>query len=195
VAINEPVAGSFPWARFGALVAVVGMTALTFVSCGPINFKGHELARNLRPQNVEEELLGPMRGLTDAMRRAHPELEVEEPVDKSESATSKGKDEPLFEGSDRWLHFADLGALAMAVLALLLGARGGATTAIGVLGLALLVAFLVGFDGKLKPDKKDERAAMSMAGAGGITLEIGAFLALGGMLLVCVDGVRSARAR
>ena len=32
-------------------------TALTVASCGPINFKGHELVRNAKPENVSKELL------------------------------------------------------------------------------------------------------------------------------------------
>jgi hypothetical protein len=148
--------GPFPLVRLLALLAVVGMTALPFVSCGAIKFKGHELLRNAPPSEAD---IGLGKGLTK---------------------TTSSPDRKLFEDGDQWLWFTYLAAFVLAVVALATGGRGGSSRLLGLAGLAAVIAFLVGFNNLLgsqgSSSKGDEMIPVELKP--GITLEIGAYLTL-----------------
>ena len=150
--------GSIPWVRVLALLAVVAMTALPFVSCGPMKFQGHELLRNTPPSDSD---LGIGSG----------------PAPKSTSSDKK-----LFEGDNQWIWIAYAGGFGMAVIALFLGSRGKLSVLVGLLGLGAVIAFLVGFNNLLgskgdSSSKGDEIFSSKLKPS--LTLEIGAYLTLG----------------
>lgn len=166
--------GPFPLVRLLALLAVVGMTALPFVSCGAIKFKGHELLRNAPPSEAD---LG---------------------LDKSLTKTTSSSDKKLFEGGDQWLWFTYLAAFVLAVVALATGSRGGSSRLVGLAGLAAVIAFLVGFNNLLhgpkgNSSKGDDLIPVQLKT--GITLEIGAYLTLLSFAGIAAESVLMRRRR
>lgn len=165
--------GPFPLVRLLALLAVVGMTALPFVSCGAIKFKGHELLRNAPPSDADFGL------------------------DKSLTKTTSSPDKKLFEDGDQWLWFTYLAAFVLAVVALATGSRGGSSRLVGLAGLGAVIAFLVGFNNLLgskgNSSKGDELIPVQLKT--GITLEIGAYLTLLSFAAIAAESVLVRRRR
>lgn len=163
--------GPFPWVRLLALLAVVGMTALPFVSCGAIKFQGHELLRNAPPSMSELEF------------------------EKSPAKSASGADKKLFEGDDQWIWFAYLGAFVMAIVALGIGGRAATSGLVGLVGLGAVIAFLLGFNNLLgsKGDSSKGDELIPVKLKPGITLEIGAYLALLGFAGVAAQGFAGRR--
>ena len=158
---------SLPWVRLGALLVVLSMTALPFVSCGPLTFQGHELLRNTPPSDPD---LGLGKGLA-------PKVTTD--------------DKKLFDGDDQWIWFSYLAGFGLALAALFLGGRGAVSGLVGLLGLGAVIAFLVGFNNLLKlkgdaPSKTDTFLPGKMNP--GVTLELGAYLALGAFAGIAADG-------
>jgi hypothetical protein len=140
------------------------MTARPFVSCGPLDFQGHELLRN-KPPDLGSLKLG---DVPDRVGGGH------EVLPKT--------DDKVFKDKDAWLHWTYVAAFALGVAALL--CRRALLAVVALLGLAAVIAFLVGFNAALKRDDSPT----------GLSLEIGAILTLAGFAVATFDGVRQARA-
>src|SRR5438552_18430235 len=105
-------AAGFPFGTLCAVLAVVGLTALPFVSCttGPprlfaLEFKGHELLRNRVPDVLPD--------LTKT-------LEAEGGSHGAKGTLPLATRDALFTGGDSWLHWAYMAAVALAVVAVFL---------------------------------------------------------------------------
>jgi hypothetical protein len=165
------------FAKLGALVAIVGLTALPFASCGGVDFMGHELLRNKPPdtERVGKDLLGPMASF-GGERSVTPEVRPDS--------------ESLFEGDDRWLHWLYVGLAALALLALVLPARPGIAV-LGLLGAGGTVAFLHFFEKRLLAEAPKDGSSGD-AGAGlfrsmvSLGWEAGAYVTLAGFGLVAL---------
>jgi len=150
--------------RIAAAVAVLGLTAVSFVSCsaGPIKveFKGHEILRNVPP-------------------------------DVDGKSSKRDRDKSLFEDKDAWLHWVYIAATVAAVASVLVVRRAAVATA--VVGLVATIVFLIGFNATLTRElgekgKKDKDAP-------GMSLELGAYMALIGFAVCAGDGVAGSRRR
>jgi hypothetical protein len=163
-----------PLVRLGALVAVVGLTALPFASCAGIDFVGHEILRNEPPdgERVTKGALGPLA----------PEGG---PVPGAErSWTDVSPEGRLFDGGDRWLHWLYVGVVVLAVLALVLPARGVMHAVLAVLGIAGTVLFLESFERRLGAEDTGPASFLSAD----LRWEAGAYVTLAGFGLVLVAG-------
>ena len=179
---------SFPFGTLCAVLAVVGLTALPFVSCGIIDFKGHELLRNKPPDLAAGDLAKKLdlpEGLTSSNSPPPPSPGRPDglPEGKGWSTTHADRDQ-LFTGGDSWLHWVYLAALVLAAVAVFLPSRPRALTLVGVAGLAAVVAFLLGFNSMLGRESKE---GLSMS----IKLEMGAYLTLAAFAGIAIHGWRS----
>lgn len=149
--------------KLAALAALVGLTALPFVSCsaGPmkVEFQGHELLRNAPPAAPEG---GPSRSGSTA----------------------------LFDGDDRWLHVVYLLAVGAAVAGLVVARRPAVVVAAA--GLIATSAFLVGFRQKLRSGFEGGREISAKDGPS-MRLEVGAYVTLAGFVVGIVDARRRGR--
>lgn len=149
--------------KLSALAALVGLTALPFVSCsaGPmkVEFQGHELLRNVPPSAPEG---GPSRSGSTA----------------------------LFEGDDRWLHVVYLAAAGAAIAGLVVARR--LAVVVAAAGLIATVTFLVGFRQKLRSGFDGGRE-ISYKDGPSMNLEVGAYLTLAGFVVGIVDARRRGR--
>lgn len=149
--------------KLAALAALVGLTALPFVSCsaGPmkVEFQGHELLRNAPPSAPEG---GPSRAGSTA----------------------------LFDGDDRWLHIVYMIAVGAAIAGLVVARRTAVVVAAA--GLIATGAFLVGFRQKLRSGLDGGRAISSKDGPS-MNLEVGAYLTVAGFVVAIVDARRRGR--
>ncbi|MDJ0975137.1 MAG: hypothetical protein QNJ98_11800 [Planctomycetota bacterium] len=174
--------GGFPIGRIGALLTLVGMTALPFVSCGPIDIDGHEFLRNKTPDtsDLEGALNDSLGNLGGEGGESPFSITPTEP-----DASGEKKKEHIFEDDDLWLWFVYLGVFGLAVIGLLLPDGLKLSMLVGVLGMGGVVFFIDRFENMVF---KDSTEALGLGG--GFDWEVGAFLALGGFILVAVGGLR-----
>lgn len=150
--------------RVAAIVTVLGLTALPFVSCsaGPvkINFSGHEILRNV-PPSVDGKKV-------------------------------KDKDS-LFAGKDAWMHWTYVAATIAAILGLAVVRRTAIASAVA--GFILTVVFLVGFNSRIKSEVSGKSSKKAPKDDVGMTMEIGAYLALLGFAASAASGFSEVRRR
>lgn len=154
---EEGTAGSRPGrlppiGRILGGVAIVTMTLLTFASCGPLKFKGHNLLRN----RIDAEDMVSGFGLGGALEQVDPSGMLD---GQGEAQSKKSESKPMFEGKDSWLHWVYVAAFAMAVIALFVRAR--AHLVLGIVGLVLVAVFMVGFDNMFEREMDAEKGTPS----------------------------------
>jgi hypothetical protein len=108
-----------PIVKLAALAVIVGMTALPFVSCGPVNIAGHEILRNVPPDTGTEK----------SPEGAGP-FEVKRNADR------------LFDEKHAWLHWLYIGVLVVGALGLLVPAASRTPALLGAAGIAGTFLFL-----------------------------------------------------
>ena len=163
----------FPLAKLCALLAVVGMTALPFVSCGMIDFKGHELLRNKPPEMTSMDLSKTL-DLPGSEGASAPKPVV----------TEKEKRESLFTGGDAWLHWVYIAAFALAVAAVFVPGHSRFLAVLGIGGIAAVAAFVIGFDSMLG---REAEKGMKVS----VKMEIGAYATLAAFAGLSVIGIRA----
>lgn len=175
--------GGLPIGRLGGLLTLVGLVALPFVSCGPIDIDGHEFLRNKTPDTgeLETSMDEMMEGLGNSAGRDNPITLTP----NRDAEGSKAKREQLFEGKDLWLWYVYLGLAGLAVIGLLLPDGVRLAVGVGLLGIGGVVFFIDRFENMVFEDAKE-----AMAFGGGFSWEIGAFLAVGGFVLIAIGGLR-----
>ena len=174
--------GTFPIGRLGALLTIVGMTALPFVSCGPLDIDGHEFLRNKPPdtKDLEGALGEGLSGLGNSEGSENP-FSIVPSNSGSDGDASK---EQMFEGDKLWIWFVYLGTFGLAVIGLLLPDGLRISALVGALGMGGVVFFINRFENMVFED------ATEALGLGGFDWEIGAFLAFGGFILIGIGGLR-----
>jgi hypothetical protein len=108
-----------PIVKLAALAVIVGMTALPFVSCGPLNIAGHEILRNVPPDTG-----------TEKVGEGGGPLEVKRNRDR------------LFDEEHAWLHWLYIGVLVVGALGLLVPAASRLPALLGAAGIAGTFLFL-----------------------------------------------------
>ncbi|MGE0190667.1 MAG: hypothetical protein AB7T63_01380 [Planctomycetota bacterium] len=188
--------GNRSGARLFGLVVVVGMLFLPVMSCGMIEFQGHELARNKTPDgdamlagltqmNEQIERAGRKSGrLTDEdIAEIDADIERDMPVPRG-----SGSEQPktMFSGKHGWLHILYLGLLALGGIVLLLGPVAPARGAIGLVGLGGWLLFLTRFEAMFE----SEVPAIALT----LSWEAGAYVPLAAWCgLLLFGGFRNAR--
>jgi hypothetical protein len=169
------------WGRICAGAAVLALTLLTFASCGPLKFKGHNLLLNsIDASEVAGEMTKMASGLNEAMGNEG----VEKPAPKSEA-------KPIFEGGDRWLHFLYIGVVLCALLGVILPGR--TFLLLGIAGIVLTAVFMFSFDAwfsRQGEEGEDNPASAAMGTVMSLDWEVGAFVGLGGFLGLAIAGVQ-----
>ncbi|MCA9315931.1 MAG: hypothetical protein H6806_05700 [Planctomycetes bacterium] len=186
--------GNRAGARLFGLLILVGMLFLPVMSCGMIEFKGHELARNTTPDG--DAMLAGMTQLANQAKKtalksgrlseeeiaeldAEPDLPMPAGLDKESSKT-------MFSGKHGWLHILYIGLLVLGGLVLLVGPVAPARGVVGLLGLGGWLLFLTRFEAMFE----SEVPAIGMS----LSWEAGAYLALAGWCgLLVLGGFRNAR--
>lgn len=183
-------------ARLLGLVVIAGMLFFPVMSCGVIEFKGHDLASNSAPdmkgmtagleqlsKRVEERGRASGRLTDQDIAEIDAEVEREVPRPRGLEQAEPGV---MFSGSYGWLHVVYVALLGLGGLVLLVGPVAPARGVVGLLGLASWLLFLTRFESMLL----DEMGSL----AKNLTWKAGAYVPLAGWVgLLLLGGFRNAR--
>lgn len=145
--MTDGTGGGFPICKLGAVLIIVGMTALPFVSCGMLEIDGHHILRNKVPEFEEMESLG--NSFTNSMNKSLG-TQPGAPIDHNlKVEQSSDKPEALFEGGYLWLWFLYLGLFGMGIAGLFFRDQVKATLWMGIAGLVCVALWISQFEKSL----------------------------------------------
>lgn len=181
--------GKFPICKLGALLVIVGMTALPFVSCGMLEIHGHYVLRNKVPEFEELEQLG--KGFNNSLTESMNEslgAKPGDPIDHNlKVETTDTKPEALFEGGDLWIWFLYLGIFGLGVTGLFFRDRVKATAFMGVAGVIGVMVWIGQFENSLL--SRGDADAQMPSGFSVFETDTGAYMTYAGFLLFIVAAV------
>lgn len=181
-------------ARIGALIAILGVTVLPFVSCemagvSVISLKGHELMLDSPPdgKDLGEDLLRRM-GMDETMSPTPDPGTGAEPEVKITPTGSDRKMETLYKGN-RWVQFLLIGVFLLAVIGLIVGRGRGLLVTLGIAGILGVVFFIDRFNAGITDQMgKDSSAEKPKFSVTVFDYDLGAYLTMLGFGLMAVGG-------
>jgi hypothetical protein len=172
------------WGRILAGAAIVALTLLTFASCGPLEFQGHNLLLNrieIDGGDLTQNMGGMMGGVVpDEMKAAS-------------KAEGKSEAQPIFKGGDAWLHYLYIAVVLVAVVLLLAPMRTYA--ALGIAGFLLTVIFMFSFNNWFKGQGDADAEPNPLGASMSLDWEPGAWLTLLAFGAVAAIGLQYAKGR
>ena len=164
----------FPLGRMASLVVILALTVFPVVSCGPLEFQGHELLRNATPDTDT---------MDEMVSAGMPDFESMKGVSVTRTPRARQRTE-LFEGSEAWMHWLYVAVFLFALATLILPARARLKGWLAAAGAGGLLLFLSRFD---------TAVAKGAELPGGMSLfewESGAYVALVGFGYLVFEALR-----
>lgn len=173
--------GEFPIGKVLSFFVVLALTVMPVVSCGPINFKGHEILRNKVPD---------VTGLTDRVEQGFSQLSGAprgaEDAGRAKTTSRKPERDTLFPSGETWMWLLYITVFGAGVLSFFVPSGSRARAAVGLYGGVGFLIFLTRFQTALL-----EGADASAAGMSLITWDAGAYIGLVAFALIAFDGLRA----
>lgn len=192
--MSNGTGGGFPICKLGALLILVGMTALPFVSCGMLEIDGHHILRNKVPEFDELNEMGNSLGnaFTDAAKDAMgPDGTGPNgspiTINPTGAQASSDKPETLFEGGYLWLWFLYLGLFGMGIAGFFFRDEVKTTLWLGIAGLIGVFIWINQFEKSLL-SRSDGPSEMP-DGFSMFEADTGAYLTYVGFILFIVAAV------
>ncbi len=174
--------GEFPIGKVLSFFVVLALTVLPVVSCGPIDFKGHEILRNQVPD---------MTGLTDRVEESFRELSGAPSGAGDAGAarvtkTRKPKRDTLFPSGETWMWLLYMAVFGAGVVSFFVPSGHRARVALGLFGAVGLLVFLTRFQDALGGSGDAPPSDLAL-----IKWDAGAYIALVAFALILFDGLRA----
>jgi hypothetical protein len=172
----------FPIGKVLSFLVVLALTVLPVVSCGPIDFKGHEILRN-EPPSVDgldaeiERSLGSLGGGTKNRT---------DDAGQASAGVGKSKRDTLFPPGETWMWLLYIAVFGAGVVSFFVPSGHRARMALGLFGAVGLLVFLTRFQDALGGSGDAPSSDLTL-----IKWDAGAYIALVAFALILFDGLRA----